>query len=112
MSKSKEFNPLTSDWKDVVEYFDNEDSVYLTTKERKDRIIRSALEEDVKKKLLSFKTKINRNTPKHKCEILVSWLEVTVVDTVLKREGHSKRKNRLLRNSVNLPFSEIGSVDI
>ena len=102
MNKSKEFNPLTSDWKDVVEYFDNEDSVYLTTKERKDRIIRSALEEDVKKKLLSFKTKINRNTPKHKCEILVSWLEVTVVDTVLKREGYSKRKNRLLRNSVNL----------
>ena len=103
---SKKLNPLEDDWEDVVKYFDSQDSVYLTKQDRKDRIIRSALEEDVKKKLLSFKTKLNRNTPRHKCEILTNWLEVTVVKTVLERESYSKRKSRLLRNSAELEEEE------
>ena len=46
---AKKLNPLEDDWEDVVKYFDSQDSVYLTKQDRKDRIIRSALEEDVKK---------------------------------------------------------------
>ena len=94
------------DWEDLVKYFDNEDSIFLTEVERKNKIIKSALEPEVKKKLLAFKTKLNRNTPLHKYEILLAWLEVTVVETVLKREGSTKSKARLLRNSATLEENE------
>ena len=60
----------------------------------------------VLKKLNEFQTRITRKTPKFKFEILMSWLEQTAIDEVLKRQAKSKRLSKLLKPSAHLEEKE------
>ena len=63
------------------------------------------LDPKVRTKLMAFKTRLSRNTPVHKFEILMQWLEVQVMESILKGKTNRER-GELLRNSVALEERE------
>ena len=89
------FGPQLTGKETIVDFFDDKDSILLTVNDQKERIIWEKLDSDLKEKLQSFKTKINRDTPEHKFNILMMWLEQRTVESVIKQQPRSKYMERL-----------------
>ena len=79
------FGPQLKGDKTIAQLFDDEFSVHLTQQDREDRVIVNALDPALLSEIRKFKTKLTRNTPVHKYELLIMWLEHKVTESTLKQ---------------------------
>ena len=89
MTINNGFGPQITGNESIAELF-NKKGVRLTKRDRQEKAIRASLDPKLVEQIQEFDTKINKNTPMHKYELLILWLEHRISDITIKQQVKSK----------------------